>query len=649
MGLFSWVDENGVSHTAVEVNASQMPTSTGSSVEDEIAALIALTEGLTTIVWLTDSDSLPDAVTAAGATCTMIYLTSGTFPVAADLTIPANVKLRVEKCALITIPNGVTLTINGPLEAGIYQIFSCSGTGKVVFGTDVIQEAYPEWWGNNTAPGTTDMTAAIQAAVTAYPVVKFQSCIYNLTAPIAVGKNILTGVEPGPMTTGASSPTANPGTWFHINHTGRGFVLSTQHDGFLEKFGTFRTQPTPSTSYPVAYTPTAHDYDIYTADMYDITIRDIVLLNPTKGIYCGGTVGGGRINITNIKGQPLQKGIVFEQDWDVCKVDQIHFWPFWGLSNYGSVSTNQNKNIIDYTVANLDSFQFFKCDGPRFTNIFSWGAKSGIRFSKNAYDIGVSVLGQASNLYFDECKYGIWVDNTCSSGITPIWQFSNLVITGINPVAGGAVTIVGSKAIFCEGGCNHQIANVFIENTGLQAIHASVANAVLSINDLKLYNYDQDATNVCAITMADGSLTYLTGRLTIGSSGGTGGRYDTTGIIYVDEWRSFTPAPYSSTGTITSFGTLTGRYRLMANEVSFEVYIEVTDKGTGGGVIVFPLPKFTAADGWWTGSARNGSTGKTCNCFVTNESVAYINYYDNTFPIIANGNWLQATLSYKAT
>ena len=105
-------------------------------------------------------------VTAIGANNVILRIPAGTHSIAANLTVPANITLKPERGATLAIADGKTLTINGGLEAGPYQIFSCAGTGKVEFGPGSIKEAYPEWWGA-VADGATDCSAAIQAAVRA--------------------------------------------------------------------------------------------------------------------------------------------------------------------------------------------------------------------------------------------------------------------------------------------------------------------------------------------------------------------------------------------------------------------------------------------------------------------------------------------------
>ena len=80
-------------------------------------------------------------------------------------TIPSNITLRFERGARLAIATGVTVTINSPFNAGLQQVFSCTGTGKVVFGPGSIKEVYSEWWGKSA----TNDSPYIQAAVNSLP------------------------------------------------------------------------------------------------------------------------------------------------------------------------------------------------------------------------------------------------------------------------------------------------------------------------------------------------------------------------------------------------------------------------------------------------------------------------------------------------
>lgn len=87
----------------------------------------------------------------------IITLREGTWSLTSNLTIPSNITLKLLPGATIGIPTGVTLTINGPIEAGSYQIFSCTGSGTVA--DDCLTQGYAEWWGAVGDDSTDDFNA----------------------------------------------------------------------------------------------------------------------------------------------------------------------------------------------------------------------------------------------------------------------------------------------------------------------------------------------------------------------------------------------------------------------------------------------------------------------------------------------------------
>lgn len=103
--------------------------------------------------------TLADAVTAIGSTQVTLAI-SATTSVSSSLTIPANITLLLTDAGMISVSSGQTLTINGPIEAPVRQIFA--GSGTVSLGK-LIKEAYPEWFGA-AGDGTTDDTTAIDKA-----------------------------------------------------------------------------------------------------------------------------------------------------------------------------------------------------------------------------------------------------------------------------------------------------------------------------------------------------------------------------------------------------------------------------------------------------------------------------------------------------
>jgi len=124
--------------------------------------------------------TIEDALADIGSDSRTLYIPNGTWrisPASFSLIIPSNVGLKIEKGAVLEIATGVTLTINGPFEAGLYQVFDCVGTGEVVFGSGSVNEVYPEWWGINGDTSPYD-TAAVQAAFTSGENIRFTRTYY---------------------------------------------------------------------------------------------------------------------------------------------------------------------------------------------------------------------------------------------------------------------------------------------------------------------------------------------------------------------------------------------------------------------------------------------------------------------------------------
>ncbi len=154
-----------------------------------------------------DTTALTTAEGVADNSGDILYFVPGDYELNSNLTISSNVGLMFAPGATISVANGITLTITGPIYAGPQQIFACTGTGAVSFtGNTKIREIYPQWWGA-TGDGTTDDTATLAAASTAAAggVLLFPEGTYNITA-FTSGVTVLCRFEKGAVlttTTGA--------------------------------------------------------------------------------------------------------------------------------------------------------------------------------------------------------------------------------------------------------------------------------------------------------------------------------------------------------------------------------------------------------------------------------------------------------------
>jgi hypothetical protein len=109
-------------------------------------------------------NDLAAAVKAIGATPCTLIVPQGATCAGGGVAIPANCNLRVENGAAITVADRTQFLINGTFEAGEYQVFRCTGSGNVHFGTRSIPRCLTAWWGSDPT-GTRDNAAIFNAAI----------------------------------------------------------------------------------------------------------------------------------------------------------------------------------------------------------------------------------------------------------------------------------------------------------------------------------------------------------------------------------------------------------------------------------------------------------------------------------------------------
>lgn len=115
------------------------------------------------VIYAATYPSFEAAISAAGSTQSDLVI-SHVLTARSTLTVPANIRVRFQEGGLLAIQRGTVVTINGPLEAGLFPIFS--GLGLVNFTERPVREVYPQWWGAK-ADGVTNDTRAVQQSINA--------------------------------------------------------------------------------------------------------------------------------------------------------------------------------------------------------------------------------------------------------------------------------------------------------------------------------------------------------------------------------------------------------------------------------------------------------------------------------------------------
>lgn len=119
----------------------------------------------------------------------------GTYAIAADKTVTT--KWEIPYGVVFAIATGVTLTVNGACRIGRYPVFSCAGTGKVVFGTGAVDDILLEWFYGGVSASAALNTAAFTLAAGSMtnPVIQFLAGTYSHAGlefkPVAQYTNII--------------------------------------------------------------------------------------------------------------------------------------------------------------------------------------------------------------------------------------------------------------------------------------------------------------------------------------------------------------------------------------------------------------------------------------------------------------------------
>lgn len=365
--------------------------------------------------------------------------------------------------------------------------------------------------------GVTDDTAAIQRAVDSghrLIYVPTPSVAYRTTSQINVNQSVVfkgDGVEPyinigGPSTRGK-------GSWFFLDHPGKGFYLNRSL-GFsgveFRSIGTYRYHSNPVGN---TWSATEYDWDFELDDLVDVMFIDVCLLNPYKGIRVHGQQS--RMWIDRLYGHPMRVGIQVDEAYDICRYNNIHFWCYWA----------QNQAVWNYTLANLDAFIFGRCDNHMLMNAFSIFHHRGIVILGT--QAGTANKLKLVNVDLDRGFTGYVVDSS-SKGHTV--QMNNVTIQGETGVSGNnyGIAVYGQQ---CEISAN----NLDIRNLNSFCIFASGEYTNIGISELYFSDWSLTDNQAPAINLTQAtSIGYINGSKRFYHANNNAERYGGLGRIVTE-------------------------------------------------------------------------------------------------------------------
>ncbi|NLN75943.1 MAG: hypothetical protein GX139_06495, partial [Armatimonadetes bacterium] len=166
--------------------------------------------------------------------------------------------------------------------------------------------------------------------------------------------------------------------------------------------------------------PVAYPWCVASAGCDNPSIIDCLLVNPYQGVDFGSRVAG-RHYIRNLYGQPLYKGLFVDLCFDVGRLENIHFWPFWTAHVLGGKAPKTD----DWIFKNGTAFIFARSDWQYVSNCFAILYKTGIHFMKASEPGPGNYLMTQSGA--DCCDVAVYVEETQGhSGVS----FANSQIFG---------------------------------------------------------------------------------------------------------------------------------------------------------------------------------------------------------------------------
>jgi len=130
-------------------------------------------------------------------------------------------------------------------------------------------------------------------------------------------------------------------------------------------------------------------------------VLDVEMLNPFNGID---TSRSERHLIRNVHGQPLRRGIFIDAIYDIGRVENVHFNPWWSVK----------PKLFQWQMANGEAFILGRSDWQYVHNTFCFGYKVGYKFIKT--EAGVC-NGNFLGLGADDCWTAVVVEQSAPYGL----------------------------------------------------------------------------------------------------------------------------------------------------------------------------------------------------------------------------------------
>ncbi|AIE83735.1 glycosyl hydrolase family 28-related protein [Fimbriimonas ginsengisoli] len=130
-------------------------------------------------------------------------------------------------------------------------------------------------------------------------------------------------------------------------------------------------------------------------------VLDVELLNPYNGIDASANE---RHLIRNVSGQPLRRGIFVDAIYDIGRIENVHFNPWWSVSD----------KLLDWQRTYGEAFIFSRTDWQYVLNTFAFGYGVGYRFMESKDG---ACNGNFLGIGADDCNVAVKVEQAAPFGL----------------------------------------------------------------------------------------------------------------------------------------------------------------------------------------------------------------------------------------
>ena len=330
--------------------------------------------------------------------------------------------------------------------------------------------------GNGTANDAPALQAAINALGSAGGTINLGPRTYRLGSAVTVSAGPVRLVGQGYPEGGSPGS----GSWLTVDQTGFVPITFSGISARGSSVTNLAVRQVHTATQNLSWAPTGYDWFFRVLDcLGGVEFENVMLSGVNRGIQ---VKNSGRTDIRRLRGQVFTTGIEFDEIYDVARIANLHFWPFWSA----------NDNVVRWQQLNGDAMVFRRVDGVFVDQSFVLGYRTMFRFSSSA--AGYTQKFSIGQAYADFVKHGVLIEAPGTDG-----QIDAMTVQCEIFNAGGA-PVPGSIGLHVNTAASRvQIGTLRIDDAEDNAIRVEQNANRIDIGALRVVNFNLRNNGAAAI------------------------------------------------------------------------------------------------------------------------------------------------------